>query len=115
MMPPMPPVGAVPAAPTYASLAGDQGQGGFGADAGSAGAGQVGTALVKIAVEVDQALKMLGKSAPSMAPWVLKTTLELQQQISTALQDSRSQLTNTGAPDNVSFPDGSSRISGMMG
>lgn len=75
----------------------------------TSGDGQLGTQLIRMGFEVDQALKLLAKAAPSMASWVMQTTLALQQQIQAALS---SGLAQTGSPD-ASFPDGSSRVSGL--
>lgn len=109
MLPPMPPPQAMPATPSFASLAGPMGGG---APDPTAGGNQIGSALVKTGVEIDQALKLLAKMAPSTAEWVLKTTLELQQQIGLALQSGQAVM--DGSQDS-SFPDGSSRMSGLMG
>lgn len=101
----MPPAGGVPSAPTPIP--------GLGALAGAppsgAGDGQLSTQLIKMGFEVDQALKLMAKVAPQMAPWVLQTVNALQQQIQTAIG---SGLASLASPD-ASFPDGSSRVSGL--
>jgi hypothetical protein len=74
-----------------------------------AGDGQVGSQLIKMGFEVDQALKLMAKVAPVMAPFVMQTVTALQTQIQTALASGLSQL---GSPD-ANFPDGSSRMSGL--
>lgn len=109
MFPPMPQPSPMAAAPSYASLAGAPQ--GAPADGGATlGGNQMGNTLIKMGMEVDQALKMLAKIAPGMAEWVLRTTQELQQQIGASLQGQLTQLT-----DNAPFPDGSSRMSGLAG
>lgn len=104
----------MPASPSYASLAGPLGPaptapGAPSPEGQTAGAAQVGTGLVKLGVELDQGMKLLGQLAPSTMEWVLKTTQELQQQIGMALQ---SQSNALGGPA-PAFPDGSSRMSGL--
>ena len=115
MLPPMPPIAAMPASPSYAALAGPMGPAptapGVPSEGQTAGAAQIGTGLVKLGMEIDQAMKLLGKMAPSTMEWVLKATQELQQQIGLALQQQTSPL---GSPS-ATFPDGSSRISGLQG
>lgn len=105
MMPPMPPIAAIPSSPNYAALAGPSQS----PDGQTAGAAQIGTGLVKMGMEIDQALKTLAKMAPDTTEWVLKVTQELQQQVGMALQKGQS---GPGAQD-ASFPDGSSRVSGL--
>ena len=78
-------------------------------DGQTAGAAQVGTGLVKLGMELDQGMKLLGKLAPETMDWVLKTTQELQQQIGLALQSQANALGGPASP----FPDGSSRMSGL--
>lgn len=109
-LPPMPTPASLPASPNYAALAGPAAAAPPSAEGQTAGAAQMGTGLTKLGLEVDQALKLLAQMAPVTQEWVLKTTQELQQQIGRALQ---SQLSAVGGPDSA-FPDGSSRLSGLM-
>lgn len=110
----MPTPQALPASPTLSALAGPPPPQ-MSADGNTtSGAAQVGSSLVKMGVEISQSLNILAKASPLMAPWVLKTTLELQQQIGKALQQS-ADLTSLGSPGDSAFPDGSSRLSGLAG
>lgn len=101
--PPLPPAGGGPGSPSYASLVGGA------PEPGPAGASQLGGAAVRMGLEIDQALKMLARAVPALAPWAARVTTELRMQLGQA-------LANGGAPtspepmDNAVFPDGSGRL-----
>lgn len=103
--PPLPPMGAgstSPASPTptMASLSGRS------MPPTSAGAGQIGGAAVRMALEIDQALKLLAQTIPQLGPWVEKTTMELRNQIGQALQ---------GGVGTSPMPQGNDQFPGGMG
>jgi hypothetical protein len=67
---------------------------------------QIGGAAVRMALEIDQALKTLAQSVPSLGPWVEKTVGELRQQIGNALN--QGQVPTSAAPGgSKAMPDGS--------
>ena len=106
--PPLPPT-AMPAGgsggPTFAGLAGQapQPQGGA-----SPGASQISGALVRLGMEIDQALKLLAQAAPQLSGWVDATTQELRAQIGLALQ---SGVPTSAAPQGQgNFPGGGSNL-----
>jgi hypothetical protein len=75
----------------------------------SPGANQIGGAAVRMALEIDQALKLLAQAVPTLGPWVEKTAQELRAQIGAAL--------NAGAvpvspqpQDNARFPGGGGNL-----
>lgn len=110
-MPPLPP-NAMPASggggnPTFAGLAGQPPQ--PGPPNGSApGASQTSGALVRLAMEIDQALKLLAQAAPQLASWVDQTTQQLRQQVGVAI--SSGVPTNATPAGQGNFPGGGQNI-----
>ena len=107
--PPLPPNaspagGGAGSSPTFAGLAGQQGQ----AQPNSPGASQTSGALVRLAMEIDQALKLLAQAAPQLAGWVDQTTQQLRSQIGVALQ---SGVPSSAQPNGVgNFPGGGTNL-----
>lgn len=106
--PPLPP-NAMPAGggasggPTFSGLAG----GPQGAAQGP-GASQTSGALVRLAMEIDQALKLLAQAAPQLAGWVDQTTQQLRQQVGVAIS---SGVPTNGAPSGQgNFPGGGTNL-----
>jgi hypothetical protein len=75
------------------------------------GVGQTSSAIAKIGMEVDQALKLLLQAAPQRAQDIAQMIMLLRQIVSEASSGSGAGL----IPDAGSLPDGSSRISGLGG
>ncbi len=104
--PPLPPT-AMPAGggqnPTFAGLAGAPGQG-----AATPGATQTSGALVRLAMEIDQALKLLAQAAPQLAPWVDQTTQQLRSQVGIAISQGTS--TNAQPTGTGNFPGGGTNL-----
>jgi hypothetical protein len=75
----------------------------------TAGMSQISESAVRMASEIDQALKMLAQAIPQLAPWVEKTVFELRFQVGTALQ-SGGVPTNPTPADNELMPDGGGRL-----
>jgi hypothetical protein len=77
----------------------------------SPGQSQVGGSVIKLAMEIDQALKTLAQAVPSLAPFVEQTLMQLRQQIGQALQSGAVNSNPTpGQNDQVSFPGGGGRM-----
>ena len=98
--PPMPPMGGGPGAPSYPTMVGGGGA------AATPGGAQVASGVVRMAMEIDQALKVLAQAAPQLGPWVMKTAMELRQQVGQALQGN---LSSQAAPD-ANFPGGGTNL-----
>jgi hypothetical protein len=62
-----------------------------------------------MATEIDQALKLLAQSVPTLAPWVEKTVMELRQQMGQALQNG-GVSTNPSPAGTPRMPDGSQNL-----
>jgi hypothetical protein len=75
----------------------------------TAGGSQVNEAVVRMAAEIDQALKMLAQTMPQLAPWVEKTVMELRFQMGNAIQSGAAPV-NPMPQDNQGFPDGGGRL-----
>ena len=75
----------------------------------TSGMSQISETVVRMGAEIDQALKLLAQSMPTLAPWVEKTVLELRYQLGTALQ-SGAVPTSPVPADQERFPDGGGRI-----
>lgn len=112
--PPLPstasPAGGAPgSSPTFAGLAGQQQQGPqANAMAATPGASQTSGALVRLAMEIDQALKLLAQAAPQLAPWVDQTTQQLRSQVGVAISQGGS---TNAQPNGVgNFPGGGSNL-----
>jgi hypothetical protein len=73
------------------------------------GMSQISEAAVRMGAEIDQALKLLAQSIPTLAPWVEKTCMELRYQIGTAM-NSGAVPTNPTPEDGERFPDGGGRL-----
>lgn len=73
------------------------------------GLNQVGQSAVQIAMEIDQACKILAKAVPSMAPLLMTFVQDLRTQLGAAL--STGQAASMTPPDAQDFPDGSTRLS----
>lgn len=109
--PPLPPdmagtVAPQPQMPGMMQLGGAQGMSQPGM---SPGMTQISEAAVRMAAEIDQALKMLAQSMPMLAPWVERTVLEMRYQVGMAL-NSGSIPTDPTYSDNQEFVDGSGRL-----
>lgn len=77
-----------------------------------AGMGQVGSAVSKLGMEIDQALKLLLQAAPAEAETIAQMIMTLRQIVSKAA--SGGSMAGGGLmPDAGMIPDGSSRISGL--
>lgn len=73
------------------------------------GQAQIGGATVRMALEIDQALKTLAQSVPALGPWVEKTVGELRQQIGNALNGGG--VATSAAPAGAkSMPDGGQNL-----
>jgi hypothetical protein len=70
---------------------------------------QISEAAIRIASEIDQALKLLAQAMPQLAPWVERTVMEMRYQVGTALQ-SGAVPTSPVPRDNERFPDGGGRL-----
>lgn len=93
--------------PSFKNLAGNNPQGAQ--QPQTPGAGQVGGAAVRMALEIDQALKTLAQSVPALGPWVEKTVGELRQQVGQALN--AGQVGTSSAPAGApAMPDGSQNL-----
>ena len=88
-------------------LMGMQGQAGPGAP--TPGMSQISESAVRMAAEIDQALKMLAQAMPTLSPWVERMTLELRYQVGMALNQGAIP-TDPTAQDNTEFPDGTGRM-----
>jgi hypothetical protein len=73
------------------------------------GASQIGGVAVRLGMEIDQSLKLLGQSIPLLAPWVARVTTELRTQLGQALAMGAAP-TSPEPQDNAMFPDGSGRL-----
>lgn len=107
--PPLPP-NAMPAGgsnPTFAGLAGQSSQGG--PPSQGPGAAQTSGALVRLAMEIDQALKLLAQAAPQLAGWVDQTTQQLRQQVGVAISSGTPTSATPAGQGN--FPGGGTNIS----
>lgn len=112
--PPLPPTatpagGAAGSGPTFAGLAGQQQQGPQAqAQAPTPGASQTSSALVRLAMEIDQALKLLAQAAPQLAAWVDQTTQQLRSQVGVAIS---SGIPGSAQPSGVgNFPGGGTNL-----
>ena len=77
----------------------------------TAGMSQIGTAAVRMAMEIDQALKVLAQQIPTLMPWVQKVTLELRSQLGQALNAGAAPTSPLPAGrDAGAFPDGGGRL-----
>lgn len=101
--PPAPPMGGGPGAPSYPGLVGPTDP------SGGAGVAQIGGAAVRMAMEIDQAIKLLAQAVPVLAPWAARVTTELRIQLGQALA-SGGVPTSPEPSDNSAFPDGSGRL-----
>lgn len=90
-------------------MAGLSGKGGPSGQPISPGANQIGGAAVRMALEIDQALKLLAQSVPSLGPWVEKTCQDLRSQIGAAL-NAGSVPVNPTPQDNARFPGGGGNL-----
>lgn len=112
--PPLPPSampsgGGAGSSPTFAGLAGQQPQGPQAqAAAATPGATQTSGALVRLAMEIDQALKLLAQAAPQLAPWVDQTTQQLRSQVGIAISQGAS--TNAQPSGVGNFPGGGANL-----
>jgi len=66
---------------------------------------QINASAIRMAMEIDHAMKLLAQAVPSLGPWVAKTTMELKAQLGQVLNAPPMM----SGPD-ASFPDGSSRL-----
>jgi hypothetical protein len=111
--PPLPPGmggAAAPAGPNPPSMQQLAGMGpGQAPPPQTSGQGQVSDAVVRMASEIDQALKLLAQALPAISPWVEQVVIGLRTQIGTALQGG-AVPTNPTPEDNSRFPDGGSRL-----
>lgn len=109
-MPPGSPASAPqPQSPSMMQLSGVQGSSQPPGGDQTAGMSQISTSAVRMGSEIDQALKLLAQALPQLAPWVEKTTMELQYQLGTALQ-SGNVPTSPTPQGNSQMPDGLGRL-----
>lgn len=73
------------------------------------GTSQISESAVRMAAEIDQAMKLLAQAIPTLAPWVEQVVAELRYQVGTALQ-SGAVPTSPVPQDNQNFPDGGGRV-----
>lgn len=111
--PPLPPTampsgGGTGSGPTFAGLAGQQQGPQAQAQAATPGASQTSGALVRLAMEIDQALKLLAQAAPQLAPWVDQTTQQLRSQVGIAISQGAS--TNANPAGQGNFPGGGANL-----
>lgn len=77
-----------------------------------AGVAQTGSAISKLGMEIDQALKLLLQAAPQQGETIAQMIMTLRQIVASASQAGA--MTGGGlTPDAGMIPDGSSRISGL--
>lgn len=103
---------AAPKGPTFAGMAGGQQPGmmGGGAASFSPGMSQISSAAVRMAMEIDQALKVLAQQMPTMLPWVEQVTTELRMQVSQAISSGAIPTAAVPGGNMASFPDGSGQL-----
>lgn len=77
----------------------------------SAGQAQTGDATTKLAMEIDQACKLLIQAMPSFAPQIAQFIVALRQAVAENAANPNANLTPA---DSGSFPDGSARLSGGL-
>jgi len=103
--PPLPANASPASGPTFAGLAGGQPQGG---QPVTPGASQTSGALVRLAMEIDQALKLLAQAAPQLSAWVDQTTQQLRSQVGVAIS---SGIPSSATPNGTgNFPGGGSNL-----
>lgn len=75
------------------------------------GTSQVGGSVVKLAMEIDQALKTLAQAVPMLAPFVEQTLMQLRVQIGQALQAGAvAGDPSMGSQEQTAFPGGNGRL-----
>lgn len=107
--PPLPPNASPASGATFAGLSGQQQGPQAQAQAPTPGASQTSGALVRLAMEIDQALKLLAQAAPQLAPWVDQTTQQLRSQVGVAISQGVS--TNATPTGTGNFPGGGTNLS----
>lgn len=75
----------------------------------TAGGAQIGGAAVRMASEIDLALKTLAQSIPALGPWVEQTCQQLRQQIGQAINNG-AVPTNASPAGAQSMPDGGQNL-----
>jgi hypothetical protein len=71
----------------------------------SAGMNQTGQAALRIAMEIDMAMKTLAQMVPALAPWAEQSTSQLRQQLTSAINGG-GMPTGPEPSENRSFPGG---------
>lgn len=77
----------------------------------SPGMSQISSAAVRMAMEIDQAIKVLAQQVPTLLPWAARATVELRTLLSQAMNSGAiptSAMPASGDP--AAFPDGSGRL-----
>lgn len=102
---------AAPKGPTFAGMA-PQGAGPQQQQTGmSPGMSQISSAAVRMAMEIDQALKVLAQQIPALLPWVERTTVELRTQLGQALNSGMAPTSAMSqGMDAQQFPDGGGQL-----
>lgn len=99
---------AAPKGPTFAGMApaGQQQPTGM-----TPGMSQISSSAVRMAMEIDQALKVLAQQIPALLPWVERTTIDLRTQLGQALNAGAipTSAMSSGA-DASAFPDGGGQL-----
>jgi hypothetical protein len=72
------------------------------------GGSQIAAGAIRFAMEIDQALKLLGQQLPSLAPWVDQTVQQLRQQVGQALAQGVNASPQPG--NTANFPGGASNL-----
>lgn len=68
---------------------------------------QVNSSAIRMAMEIDQALKLLAQAMPALGPWVAQTVAGLRQQLAQSLS---TQAPASPLMGEQGFPDGSPRM-----
>lgn len=101
---------AAPKGPTFAGMAGGP-QGQPQPTGMSPGQSQISSAAVRMAMEIDQALKVLAQQIPALLPWVERTTIELRTQLGQALNAGVGPTSAmSSGMDPAAFPDGGGNL-----
>ena len=101
--PPLPPAGGGPNSLSYSSvMPPEQGPPQMGP---SAGQGQTGAAATRIAMELDNSMKVLAQMVPQLAPWAEQSAAQLREQLGNLL-NSGDLETSPEPNENREFPGG---------
>lgn len=96
--------------PTFQGMAGAQ-QGPQQQTGMTPGMSQISSAAVRMAMEIDQALKVLAQQIPALLPWVQRTTIDLRTQLGQALNAGAVPTSaQSSGMDASQFPDGGGQL-----